>query len=307
MRLVGPVKVIVFVVALSAFHVQDLVPSAEPPTVSVAVPAPPTPTPHLELPPPAPERIRVGEPPETGLVEQVQSQERTQEVTPRTRRFRRRSRNRYPGPIPTPADWRAPDGPVRIALQAGHWRANEAPRELSGLRDNGTHWGETDEWEVNLDIARRAGAMLEEMGYAVDILPAVVPPSYRAHLFISIHADGSGDSNASGYRVAGPRRDATGRASQVVALLEQSYGESTGIRRLPTVTRRMSNYYAFNFRRYEHALHPMTIGVIIETGFLTSPRDRRVIVGAPERAARGIVEAVVAFEETPPPGSADGP
>ena len=106
MRLVGPVKVIVFVVALSAFHVQDLVPSAEPPTVSVAVPAPPTPTPHLELPPPAPERIRVGEPPETGLVEQVQSQERTQEVTPRTRRFRRRSRNRYPGPIPTPADWR---------------------------------------------------------------------------------------------------------------------------------------------------------------------------------------------------------
>jgi hypothetical protein len=63
----------------------------------------------------------------------------------------------------------------------------------------------------------------------------------------------------------------------------------------------MQNYYAFNFRRYEHALHPMTIGVIMETGFLTSPRDRRVIVDDPERAARGIVEAVKAFPETPPP------
>ena len=60
----------------------------------------------------------------------------------------------------------------------------------------------------------------------------------------------------------------------------------------------MQNYYAFNFRRYEHALHPMTIGVILETGFLTSARDRGVIVDAPERAARGIVDAVTAFEVT---------
>jgi hypothetical protein len=65
----------------------------------------------------------------------------------------------------------------------------------------------------------------------------------------------------------------------------------------------MQNYYAFNFRRFEHALHPMTMGVIIETGFLTSPGDRQVIVDDPERAARGIVEAVKAFPETPPPAS----
>jgi hypothetical protein len=64
----------------------------------------------------------------------------------------------------------------------------------------------------------------------------------------------------------------------------------------------MRNYYAFNYRRYEHALHPSTIGVIIETGFLTSARDRRVIVNDPERAARGIVDAVVAFPVTPPAG-----
>lgn len=220
-------------------------------------------------------------------------------------RRRWRSRNRYPGPIPTPADWKPPAGPVRIGLQAGHWRADEAPRELSGLRDNGTSWRGTAEWETTLEIARHAGAQLEELGYEVDVLPAVVPPGYRAHLFIAIHADGSDDPDASGYRVASPRRDATGRASRAAELLRASYGKATGLRRLPTATRRMRNYYVFNFRRYEHALHPMTIAVIIETGFLTSPTDRRVIIDAPGRAARGIVEAVKAFPVTAlPPGTA---
>jgi N-acetylmuramoyl-L-alanine amidase len=187
---------------------------------------------------------------------------------------------------------------VRIALQAGHWRADEAPLELSGLRGNGTRWESVAEWEVNLEIAQRAGAMLEAMGYEVDILPAVVPPGYRAHLFVAIHADGSNDPGASGFRVAAPRRDATGRASDVVELLEATYAEATGLSRIPVVTRRMQGYYAFNFRRYEHALHPMTIGVILETGFLTSASDREVILRDPERAARGIVDAVRAFPVT---------
>jgi N-acetylmuramoyl-L-alanine amidase len=201
----------------------------------------------------------------------------------------------------SPVDWAPPEGPVRIALQAGHWKAHEAPDELRGLRDNGTQANGKAEWEVNLAIAQQAAAMLEELGYVVDVLPAVVPPSYRAHLFISIHADGSGDPKATGYRVAAPRRDLTGRATRAADLLEDAYGEATGLRRLPTVTRRMSNYYAFNFSRYQHALHPMTIGVILETGFLTSATDRRVIVDDPARAARGIVSAVTAFPETPPP------
>ena len=64
----------------------------------------------------------------------------------------------------------------------------------------------------------------------------------------------------------------------------------------------MQNYYAFNFERYVHALHPMTIAVILETGFLTNARDRTIIVDDPERSARGIVAAVVAFPHTPPPG-----
>ena len=216
------------------------------------------------------------------------------------RRYSRR--NRYWRDMPYhPGNWAPPEGPVRIALQAGHWKAADAPDELRGIRDNGARADGKLEWEVNLAIAREAAVLLEEMGYEVDVLPAVVPPSYRAHLFISIHADGSADPAASGYRVAAPRRDATGRAAAVVALLERTYGEATGLPRIPTVTRRMRNYYAFNFRRYEHALHPMTIGVILETGFLTSPADRAVIVADPDKAARGIVDAVVQFPVTPPP------
>ncbi len=255
--------------------------------------------------------------PEAGPVEPVETsqplptaalepRDLSPQTVPSTRSRRSRWRSRYPEPIPTPADWKPPEGPVRIGIQAGHWKADEAPRELSGLRDNGTAWRGTAEWEVNLAIAEAAAEMLREAGYEVDLLPAVVPPSYRAHLFIAIHADGSSDPGASGYRVATPRRDATGRASGFADLLETSYGEATSLRQLPTVTRRMRNYYAFNFRRYEHALHPMTIGVILETGFITSSRDRRVIVEAPERAAKGIVNAVLAFPITPPPsGSQD--
>jgi N-acetylmuramoyl-L-alanine amidase len=130
----------------------------------------------------------------------------------------------------------------------------------------------------------------------------VVPPSYRAHLFISIHADGSNDPRATGFRVAASRDDRTGQASGAVRLLEQSYGDATGIKRLPTVTRRMQNYYAFNYQRYVHALHPHTIAVILETGFLTSAADRRVIVEDPDRAARGIAAMVMAFPHTPAPG-----
>ena len=200
-----------------------------------------------------------------------------------------------PVTIAVEAPWVRPDGPLRVALQAGHWKAREAPAEQAGLRDNGTSGGGKAEWEVNLAIARRAGAMLEQAGYVVDILPTTIPPDYFADVFVAIHADGNPSTSVSGYRAAAPRRDRTGKAADFAALLTKSYGQATGLPLYPTVTRRMTSYYAFNSRRYEHSLHPMTVGVIIETGFLTSPRDRRIIVNAPDRAARGIADAVIEF------------
>jgi N-acetylmuramoyl-L-alanine amidase len=201
---------------------------------------------------------------------------------------------------PAPRLWTRPEGPFRIALQAGHWKAAEAPDEQAGLRTNGTRGGGKAEWEVNLAIAQLAGALLQEQGYLVEILPTTIPPAYWADVFVSIHADGNPNTALSGFRAAAPRRDYTGLAENLVDLLETSYADATGLRHYPTVTRRMRNYYAFNSRRYRHSLHPMTVGVILETGFLTSPSDRRVLLGAPERAARGIADAVVRFVETAP-------
>lgn len=199
-----------------------------------------------------------------------------------------------------------PTGRTRVALQAGHWKAAEAPDEQARLRANGTRGGGKAEWEVNLEIARLTAALLEDAGYVVDILPTTIPPRYRADLFVSIHADGATSPSVSGYRAAAPRRDATGRAAAFAELLNRTYGEATGLPHYPLITRRMRSYYAFNYRRYEHALHPMTVGVILETGFLTSPRDRRVIVNAQDRAAQGIAAAVSRFLGPVDDTAADG-
>lgn len=199
-----------------------------------------------------------------------------------------------PAAAPAPS-WRRPDVPVRVALQAGHWKAAEAPDEQAQLRTNGTSGGGRAEWEVNLAIAVRAADLLERLGYDVDILPTTIPPGYWADAFISIHADGNPNASVNGYRAAAPRRDRTGRAHELAEVLNEEYGAATGLEHYPLITRRMRSYYAFNSRRYRHALHPMTVGVILETGFLTSPRDRRIIVDAQDRAARGITDAVVRF------------
>lgn len=187
----------------------------------------------------------------------------------------------------------------RIALQAGHWLAAEAPDELAGIRTNGTRGGGKAEWEVTLEIARLAAGMLEQDGYVVDVLPATVPPSYRADLFIAIHADGHNDTSISGFRAATSRRDRTGRGRDFVEILATEYRNATNLRRIGEVTRRMENYYAFNSRRFVHSLHPETVGVILETGFLTSPSDRRIIVDSPLRSAQGIADAVRRFVALP--------
>jgi len=188
----------------------------------------------------------------------------------------------------------------RVALQAGHWLAAEAPDELARIRSNGANAGGKAEWEVTLRIAELAAERLRVAGVEVDVLPATVPPRYKADLFISIHADGNNDSSANGFSVAASRRDGTGRGTTFVEILAQSYRESTGLRHHTNVTRRMTSYYAFNSRRYDHAIDPATPGVIIETGFLTSPVDRRIIVDSPERSAEGIATAVLRFLEIPP-------
>ncbi len=148
-------------------------------------------------------------------------------------------------------NWQRPAGPLRVGLQAGHWKNSAVPEELSGLKRNGggASGGGKSEWEVALAIAERTKTLLEAEDIVVDLLPATVPPDYVADAFVSIHADGNNNSLVSGFKVAGPRRDFSGRASALVSALYESYQRETGLDKDANVTRRMSGYYAFNWRR----------------------------------------------------------
>ncbi|MEX0895546.1 MAG: N-acetylmuramoyl-L-alanine amidase [Patescibacteria group bacterium] len=196
------------------------------------------------------------------------------------------------------AQWERPNVPTRVGIQVGHWKNDEVPDELENLRGNtGAQGGGKSEWEVNYSIAVEMAAMLESQGVMVDILPATVPPEYWADVFVAIHADGSLDQSVSGFKFAGPWRDVTGKSAKLVQLLEQEYLLQTQLPLDPNVTRNMRGYYAFSWWRFEHSIHPMTVAVIAETGFLTNPSDQRFLIDSPEISARAMADGVLAFLE----------
>lgn len=192
--------------------------------------------------------------------------------------------------------WKRPSGPIRVGLQVGHWKLEEIPDELYKLRGNtGSEGGGKSEWEVNYEIAVLTKNILEKNGIRVDVLPATVPEGYWADVFVSIHADGSENPFKSGYKIASPWRDYTGKAEKLADFIEKSYGDSTLLPLDPEITSNMRGYYAFSFWRFDHAIHPMTTAAILETGFLTNVSDRTVIVNDPLTSAEGLALGIIDF------------
>ena len=192
--------------------------------------------------------------------------------------------------------WERPEGPPRVGLQVGHWKLEEIPEELHRLEGNtGASGGGKSEWEVNYEIAMLTKNILENNGIVVDILPTTVPKAYWADVFVSIHADGSEDPYKSGYKIAAPWRDFTGKAEKLVDYIEKSYGASTLLPLDPQITSNMRGYYAFSFWRFDHAVHPMTVSSILETGFLTNASDRLVIVDDPLTPAEGLALGIIDY------------
>lgn len=185
----------------------------------------------------------------------------------------------------------------KIALQVGHLRNDEVPAEMSQLERNGpgATWGELTEREVVHEIATRTAAMLRADGYEVDVLPATVPSGYYADAFVSIHADGNPDESVRGYKTAHFSHDYSGASPYLEDAVASAHASSTGLPENESVTYYMTGYYAFNWWRYEHALHPMTPAMILETGYLTNAQDRAVIVDQPAVVARGIADGVRRF------------
>jgi hypothetical protein len=196
----------------------------------------------------------------------------------------------------------------RVGLQAGHWKSNELPDELSRLRGStGAVAGGVREYEVNLDIAQRAAGYLRGYGVAVDVLPATVPVNYRADAFVSLHADGSANTRASGFKAATHWREWEAGVALVNAL-RIDYAVASG---LPwdggRITSNMRGYYAFSSGRYDHAIANDTPGAILEMGYLTNPSERRMMTVESDRLARGVAEGVMRFLRSKPTGGWPAP
>lgn len=202
-------------------------------------------------------------------------------------------------PFPQLPRWNPP-GVKRVGLQAGHWLFDEAPDELEELRTNpGASGGGWAEWEVNLQIAKRTAEILRAEGVEVDVLPTTVPIRYRAHAFVTIHADGDVTGSLNGFKVGRALFSATPDVdNRLVEALNTDYQQVTGLtRRDEQISRRMTGYYAFNARRYQHAVAPGVPQAIVEAGFMTSASDRRLLIGNPDLAAQGIARGILRFLE----------
>lgn len=193
-------------------------------------------------------------------------------------------------------NWKRPDGPVRVGLQIGHLDSKDLPDELEKIRTHtGTSSNGITEVSVNKTIVNKTAEILRKNKIVVDILPATIPPSYYADAFIAVHADGNLNRDISGFKVAGPRRDITGKSSILVKSIEKFYSQSTKLAADPGITRNMTGYYAFSIRRYRHAVHAMSPKAIIETGFLTSTHDQKILLNKSDLAAAGIANGIIAF------------
>ena len=189
-----------------------------------------------------------------------------------------------------------PLAPWRVGIQAGHWKIDELPEELRRLRlSTGARFGVYKEVDANLEIARRVAEYLRSAGVQVDLLPATVPPGYRADAFVSIHADGAYRPGVRGWKMSTPWRSSEA-SRKLLDAVAHFYPLFTG---LPEdrygTTYNMRGYYAFSPHRFHHAITSTTPAIIIETGFVTVPRDRDVLFGDPDSVARGIVAGVMRY------------
>ena len=186
-------------------------------------------------------------------------------------------------------------GPRRVGIQAGHWRTEEAPPEFPRLRtDIGGSSGELMEVDITLDISRRVIQLLRQRGITADLIPATVPPSYVADAFVAIHADADDTATARGFKIAhGTYRSPYDE--RLVRSLIEHYAAATGLPWDPHVTDDMTDYYAFAWFRYQHALAPHTPAAIVELGFISHPDDRALLTEKQDIVAAGIVAGILGF------------
>lgn len=205
-------------------------------------------------------------------------------------------RGDQPEPGPLAFAWMRLRGAPTVGLQVGHWQAASHPDELAALRvSTGATVDGTDEVDVNLAVAEALAVRLRSAGIRVDLLPATVPPRYRADALLSLHADASADPRRRGYKSSHARRARNGLEPRLRAAIDAAYLSAAP---LPhdhaNVSGAMLDYYAFAPHRYRHAAHRTTPAVIIEMGYLSHPEDRRWLLSE-DGPAEALSEGILAY------------
>lgn len=192
-------------------------------------------------------------------------------------------------------------GPRKVGIQAGHWKTNEAPPELSRLvAQTGTSWQGYNEVDSNLAIAERVVALLRSGGIDAEVLPTAIPTGYVADAVVALHADGDETEEKSGFKIAhstrrSPYEDALQR------LLTEAYGTATGLDYdAAGISNNMRNYYLFSWSRVRSSTSPFTPSVILELGFLSNDHDRDLIVNQQDLLAEAIATGIRKFLEATP-------
>ncbi len=190
----------------------------------------------------------------------------------------------------------------RVGIQVGHWYQQELPSEQARIRgDSGTYREGVSEWELNYAVAERIKPILEAQGVQVDLLPATIPPGYRADAFLSLHCDGVDPPIAElrrGWKITTPYL-----ASPNSLLLEQSFHEV-----YPTITglpyddkhgslSTMRANYTFAWYRFQHAIAPETPAALIELAFSTNSQDWTLLSEQPELIAEGVAQSLLRYLE----------
>jgi N-acetylmuramoyl-L-alanine amidase len=187
-------------------------------------------------------------------------------------------------------------GPPRVGLQVGHWLAERHPEETASLRTStGGYARGVEELTINLEVVTELTRRLTRAGVRVDILPAVVPPGYRADAFLSIHADSSTDPTRRGYKSAHRQPARSAREPLLLRAVDRAYLEASGLPHdLANISGGMNDYYAFASHSLQHATAPRTPSVIVELGYLSHPADLAWMQDT-EGAAAALESAVLAY------------
>jgi hypothetical protein len=206
-----------------------------------------------------------------------------------------------PPPLPLPEEAAIPplSGPPVIAIQAGHWKAAELPDELAKLRrSTGASYGSLREVDINRGVAVSLARLVETEGWKAILLPATVPPGLRADAFVALHADWSDSPSKRGWKIAPPWR-ASPASRALARALADSFAAEKGLERDEgDVTIGMRGYFAFSYRRFEHAASPFTPAALLELGFITNAEEGRSLATEPDYWAGLVLRGLKAYLAT---------